>query len=365
MPQRIEFSANDLITIEKLYLIDKLSSNQIANIFGVSKGTILHRLRELNIVDSDRPPNTIYFTDDQLIEMAKLYEVDGYSSRQLAKLYGVSKFTILKTLREIGIEVKYSPPKVYFTEDEWLEMGKLYLEGYTLKEIGSMFGGIHGKSVERYIKRIGVATRPSKKYSANYRYFNEINSEKPAYWLGFIVTDGSLTPDDVRIGLAPKDIDHIQKFLDDIESNHPVRIYKVKSGYSIALTTIWSTDMVNDLAKYGIVPNKTFIAEPYYDIDPNLARHFWRAVVDGDGYISKDNRPAIEICGTLAICEGFRKWCQLYTPSQATVRPFRNIFRYGLGSNMAIPVIRELYRDCNIYLDRKYERAMRILDKFG
>ena len=46
------------------------------------------------------------------------------------------------------------------------------------------------------------------------RYFDKINTEEKAYWLGFLYADGSISSkeDKIELGLAEKDLHHIEKF---------------------------------------------------------------------------------------------------------------------------------------------------------
>ena len=48
----------------------------------------------------------------------------------------------------------------------------------------------------------------------NIRNFEIIDTEEKAYWLGFLYADGSVSSTDNRIelGLAEKDLNHIEKF---------------------------------------------------------------------------------------------------------------------------------------------------------
>ena len=51
-------------------------------------------------------------------------------------------------------------------------------------------------------------------------YFDNINSFKKAYWLGFLSADGSLKNNKVQICLSDKD--HIEKFKEDLKSEHKI-----------------------------------------------------------------------------------------------------------------------------------------------
>ena len=73
-------------------------------------------------------------------------------------------------------------------------------------------------------------------------YFDNINSFKKAYWLGFLSADGSLKNNKVQICLS--DRDHIEKFKEDLKSEHKIsinnyldkRTNKIYTSYSIQIT---------------------------------------------------------------------------------------------------------------------------------
>jgi hypothetical protein len=124
--------------------------------------------------------------------------------------------------------------------------------------------------------------------------------------------------------------------------------------------------MVEDLISCGVVPAKSLILKPCLNLPIHLIKHYWRGFVDGDGTIGFNNPyPVIGLCGTYAVCEAFRGWCLQFVDSKAMVRKSGNIYYYGLSGSKAIPIIRELYEGATVYLDRKYEKAMEILEKFG
>ena len=73
--------------------------------------------------------------------------------------------------------------------------------------------------------------RSKSRYSLNERYFDDIDTENKAYWLGFIAADGCVVTKKGRrhlyIELSNKDRCHIEEFRKDIEFNGP--IYEIKA----------------------------------------------------------------------------------------------------------------------------------------
>lgn len=80
------------------------------------------------------------------------------------------------------------------------------------------------------------------KFYYNKDFFQEINTEEKAYWLGFLYADGcinkiyrnnKLKSMNLEIGLCHKDEQHLQKFLNSIESNIEIKHKKSKSNGKI------------------------------------------------------------------------------------------------------------------------------------
>jgi hypothetical protein len=115
-----------------------------------------------------------------------------------------------------------------------------------------------------------------------------IDTEEKAYWLGFLTADGCITigkktQDSPRLSLhlAKQDYEHIVKFKQALQATQAVSMNEQSCHFVIC-----STEMAADLARHGIQPRKTFSTKPA-QIAPELEKHYWRGVLDGDGYISK------------------------------------------------------------------------------
>ena len=75
------------------------------------------------------------------------------------------------------------------------------------------------------------------KYSVNQDYFENIDNEWKAYWLGFLYADGCITIKrnsnnqnkmDYNIDLTLKDKEHIIKFLNSVQSNTIIKERNIK-----------------------------------------------------------------------------------------------------------------------------------------
>lgn len=182
--------------------------------------------------------------------------------------------------------------------------------------------------------------------------FETINTNDKAYWLGFIYADGCVYKNRLTIGLNKKDINHLYKFCDFIQYDRD-KVKIIKSGLSIVY--IISKKLISDLYKYGIVPRKSYINLQPPNIDKRFECSFWRGVLDGDGWLTKNE---MGICGSEKTCVGFMNYVKNLIDTKETVRingknSTNKKFKIGGSKNIKL-IANSLYGDALIYLDRKY-----------
>jgi DNA-binding transcriptional regulator WhiA len=246
-----------------------------------------------------------------------------------------------------------------------------YLEGYSGIQIAEQFK-IKPHQVYYVLKKNNVSTRSnienSRKYKANLDYFQDINTEEKAYWLGFIFADGSVgsygpnkSEHVFKLDLGIKDIDHLVKFNKCLESNHPILTYTNKSSYhkngvEFARLKICSKKFCDHLREKGCIDNKTNILLPPENLPESFERDFIRGYVDGDGSIKVQkntiSKYRLGICGT----EEIIKWIAERIPKPGAIQPSKSIFNMTCHSDNVL----YLYKNSSMYLDRKYERYLDI-----
>lgn len=131
----------------------------------------------------------------------------------------------------------------------------------------------------------------------NADYFEVIDTQEKAYWLGFIYADGHVAHKAPWVViLQSADADHIQRFADAVEYTGEVKTV-VGSGYDEntkhGRLVICRKKMCDDLMRWG--RNETFMQIP--KIDPELVRHFIRGYFDGDGSIYYAKSTAVTTAG--------------------------------------------------------------------
>lgn len=244
------------------------------------------------------------------------------------------------------------------------EIVKLYLSGKSAYDISPEVKVSIG-TVYNCLSRHGV-TRSNKinsrRYSLNHDYFEIIDTEAKAYWLGFIQTDGYLTTNtsSVGIALAEKDRDHLEKFKSDIEATYPINTYR-SSGYSngpYSRIVVKSEKMWNDLVLLGVTPQKTKTTLPL-DVPNDLQRHYVRGLMDGDGSIKKAKQSRSGYRGDFVSAQ--REMAQFMADrlGVGAVRLDKKKNVWYSEFTLTEQNLDYLYEEATTYLSRKYERGIR------
>lgn len=198
--------------------------------------------------------------------------------------------------------------------------------------------------------------------SFNIHYFDEIDTEEKAYWLGFLFADGAITQHNksysIELSLKLDDKEHVKKFSTALGKNCINNCSTYRSRCIIG-----SKHMFNILESYGCTQRKSLTLKfPNLNIfkNENLIRHFIRGYVEGDGCLSfcdKNHTQAIiSILGTKNFLNGiqqcYKSKYKLSTNSKT--QEITKILSYS-GST-AYKFAKWLYDGATIYLDRKYLR---------
>lgn len=219
-----------------------------------------------------------------------------------------------------------------------------------------------------------------RKYSLDETVFEVIDTEEKAYWLGFILADGCITTKlnpngkiyqyTVKIALKLEDINHLKKFQKFLKTSKEINIYK-SDKYNYCELRIYSNKLALDLIKLGITPRKSFTVK-FPIISKNLYSHLIRGIWDGDGSVDFKSRgkeygsSRFEVClvGNKNICKTVSQILnQECKCGIAKIHSLHSIFRIRKFNTKAEKVIKYLYNNSNIFLDRKYQVASLLFQK--
>ncbi len=203
-----------------------------------------------------------------------------------------------------------------------------------------------------------------RKYQVDEDFFSLIDTEKKAYWLGFLTADGYVTDRHLRVRIAVKDKDHIAKLRDSFGSTAPIRMGRTEpGGHEYAEMIIGSMKIVKDLAGLGYGRNKSLTIRPCRQVPEDLLKHYWRGVFDGDGSISEHNRSDaagtkwnFSLVGNIYIVSGFAAHIEKAVGISLPISEIsKNLFCVGgIGIRKIQSVLRYLYEGASFYLERKF-----------
>ena len=199
-------------------------------------------------------------------------------------------------------------------------------------------------------------------------YFETIDKEAKAYYIGFIITDGNVHISSEKkanrqamISITQKENDAyiLQTFLDEVKSNRSVG----HDGRGCCQCAVMSNKMADDLSKYGIVPRKTIYAYlPTFKKE--LMPHLIRGILDGDGNIKskqtkRRHEHAVSFCGSHPLMEDIANYL---SEELGISKP--NVYDYSDRQLSEIKWQRKdeihliynyLYNNASIFLKRKHD----------
>lgn len=184
-----------------------------------------------------------------------------------------------------------------------------YISGKSLKQISDSVKTAP-LTVRKLLARNGVEIRPKhlsnrthkKCHTLNLDYFKCINSKDKAYWLGVIVSDGTIQKDGYKTALTSKDKDLILKFKHAIESGHPISKIasfdkRTKKTYTRYMIQINSKEFTSYIINLGITSKKSYVCN-FPKIEEKYYLHFLRGLFDGDGSVTLKNKNNVRMSFT-------------------------------------------------------------------
>lgn len=302
----------------------------------------------------------------QIIELS----TKGFNCKQIAEALCLDSASLLYHIRKLEIPVRNGKFLIENPEEE-KEVVHLFLSGLSQKDV-SLKLSIPLKRVSRYLDKHSIERRTSAETyrmntDTNIHAFSELN-EECVYWLGWIITDGCLTEkNSISLSLKGEDIDIVKRFAEYVKPSLKVSVREyfhkqANKVVSTAAASVMSPEIANNLRKHNIEPRKSCKEKlPNFDcVNHDLAPVFWRAVLEGDGYVGKDLKNSrIGLVGSEELLKGFITFCE----ETCSVRLGKKLYsrKYGnpdfrlleyTGTD-ARKIMRKLWSSGSIFLERK------------
>ena len=207
--------------------------------------------------------------------------------------------------------------------------------------------------------------------------FDSIDTEEKAYWLGFIFADGTINSGPLsdskyvrytfECSLQSSDSQHLEKMKEFFKKRNSISINEQRCRLSFDSKHLWET-----LNNYGCTPNKSLTLQfPNKSIfkSLDLIRHFIRGYWDGDGCLTykRPKYPTISCISTANFLTEVQNYFNTNKNLYIANNPDNGVTRVlKYNGQEAFNIVEYLYKNSNIYLNRKYDKYLeycRIFEK--
>ena len=258
---------------------------------------------------------------------------------------------------------------------------------YTINKYGLIKTGKNNGVGERIVRRVLLENKihirsrseaaivsniQRRQFNVDDNYFSTENSNM-AYLLGFLASDGTVDKKNnrIKIGLSSIDKEFLVKIKEELKYEGDIFNYITSNGFSVSELTFTSQQIKKDLARYNIVPNKTFT----FKFPKNLNKKYWidfiRGYFDGDGSVSTAGNNAIrwQICSaTKNVLETIVDFFyEEYHIKKVSIleQPRKNntLYYFQYSTNATKEIFSILYKKNSLKLPRKYLKFKELVMK--
>ena len=270
----------------------------------------------------------------------------------------------------------------FYNDDFKNKAIELFNSGLKSKEISKILG-ISKTTLIRNLDLLGYNFDRSTSmqiYELDRNFFREIDSKEKAYWLGLIYADGSnkISRNTFVLGLQEEDSYILNILAKSLKTNVPIKIQKDKKGIkkNFYRLEIYNKNLTLDLLKHGVVENKTSILKSP-NINENYIFDFIRGYFDGDGsiYTAKNDKnhykDTISFTGTKEITSFISNFLKANLNINCCVyerHPNIDNNNYTISINGRLNIIKlceKMYENkTDHFLIRKYEKYLKIKNRY-
>jgi hypothetical protein len=286
-------------------------------------------------------------------------------------MFRVSKQVITNVLKREDRKRSSGRSARELTEKQQEEIVKMYQQGMSLRAIAGKSTISYG-TARRLLQQKGIELRPRieavnktlTRYKHDETFFDVIDTEEKAYWIGFIMADGHVEhPDNtdlyvLHLGLKLSDRGHITKLKASLKSSH-------------------SKGLCKALIRHGVVPRKSYEELVPPQMPNELLRHFWRGYFDGDGSLCIANNGkrkdgsvrkqwCLNLLGSRSLLESFINWAWSHgllvrRPTLHSTNPnCKTLEVKPRRKTEVIGITQVMYEGASVYLDRKMEKYLQL-----
>ena len=295
---------------------------------------------------------------------------EGKKVKHISNELGISTECIRRVLQKADV---YTPYERTWTNAQRKQAVKDYNNGIEITTIARNLN-ISPMTITYHLQKNNKwEYKGTRKYTFNERFFQTIDTEEKAYWLGFIAADGSVYRSTLHIGLQGDEAHHLKKFKKHIQAEHPVKVNDYKSKgkmLKLARIDLYSFKTIKDLIRLGIYANKTKTMswdDVTQHVPARMMQHFVRGFFDGDGCWthSRHKYPKFALtCASSNFIHPLAEWVsdKIKAPVRCYVHKTSGAWMFCFcGKGKCQPLYDALYKNATILLKRKQDRALQFL----
>ena len=240
-----------------------------------------------------------------------------------------------------------------FTKEDIKEIIEMHTSKNKISEISKKYK-CYPQVIQNLLKK-EIGYIPERVKTKNIRYFQSIDSNLKAYFLGFIAADGAIVKNELTISIHRKDIQILEKLKNELQSPNKIISLK-KENTDMVRFSVGNKFLKMDLENIGITERKTFTLQ---DIIKNIPKNFRKSFIlgyfDGDGsFTFKGRKGLMDIRGTQSLLRGFSE--ELKIP-QENIKQYDSTFCIRIWKQSEIKRVFELlYFNQSFFLHRKYSK---------
>src|SRR6266699_1986534 len=202
-------------------------------------------------------------SEQQITSIIDLYVNQNITPTKIGEMFGIRDNSVTRIIKKHGLKRKTA----IVSEDQIDQMVAEYMNGISSEVIAEKMG-LNGSTIRRKLENRGVAIRPAtqnkRRYKINESFFNTIDTEAKAYFLGFMLADGNMskTGNGISITLEQEDIHILETFSDIIYGFHKLKrstniLQDGNEGVYYTLS-FYGQRIYQDLQKWGCTNAKSF-----------------------------------------------------------------------------------------------------------
>lgn len=264
------------------------------------------------------------------------------------------------------------------TDQQKIDIVKEYLE---LKTSGLQLSkkyNVSTHSIFSILKKRGIKTRGnnevSRKYTLDTNYFEKINTEHKAYFLGLMYADGynHQSRNTVIITLQEQDKHILESFNEQIKHNKPLyfieRNKKNSNWKNVYKLEINNKKISLNLAQLGCIQKKALVLTfpTFEQVPKDLVRHFIRGYLDGDGNIGDRQVSIVSSKFFVSVLANYLDSIGIESKIYKAKKENEITRRLCLRTQKdCIKFLDFIYNDSKIFLKRKYKKYVLFKKKHG